>query len=247
MKITWLPFLLLIVIATAGAMALGFSCDDDDDDDNNPEPVEATCDISATDMTKVEAAFDAEDCLNVGVQFVFDRLMVDTSGTIFRLQGQYAITNENVLYLRGRGVERLCFDRIEGAGVFNVWVETMAPDDDFFVEVVSAMGTDALPFCRINVQAQFAPIDDDTSLDDDTAGDDDTWSTDLCADLYNWLYLVCGLSFYDEDENLIDLDDIIDECEAEDDVWGPQSDIFACLAQNDECEAAAECISDILT
>ena len=83
--------------------------------------------------------------------------------------------------------------------------------------------------------------DDDDGDDDDDDGDDDDDDDDDDNDCeyeeeITWFYNVCGYSFYDEDDNLITLEEAIvlcDECTSQ------------CMYDNyPSCDDAADCITN---
>jgi hypothetical protein len=89
--------------------------------------------------------------------------------------------------------------------------------------------------------------DDDTGWDDDTWGDDDSWIDDDdstpyidCEGAMFFIYEDCGMTFFDEDENEIPIDEVIDFC------WlgmEPYPDAAWCALDNmPDCDAAFECI-----
>ncbi|MDP8224727.1 MAG: hypothetical protein P9L99_15310 [Candidatus Lernaella stagnicola] len=88
--------------------------------------------------------------------------------------------------------------------------------------------------------------DNDDNDDNDTAGDDDT-TDDECATNYTYLYDVCGLAFYDADEIEIALGAVIDACSAGDENYGKDSDIYACIDENDDCVDIEACLTDLFS
>ena len=78
---------------------------------------------------------------------------------------------------------------------------------------------------------------------DDTAADDDSDNTDDwdCGDAYNYLYTVCELGFYQEDNQLIPVEDIIAYCEAGLIIF---SDVFFnCIIDNYSCDVIEDCLN----
>lgn len=69
----------------------------------------------------------------------------------------------------------------------------------------------------------------------DGAGGDPT-----CADVYNKMYLDCGYSFQDGDENLIPLEQIIAFCEADERDFGLDEDLAQCIWVSD-CDDLPDC------
>jgi hypothetical protein len=88
--------------------------------------------------------------------------------------------------------------------------------------------------------------DDDTVGDDDDDDDDDDTVDAECEANYGYFYDVCGYYFVDGDDNEITLDDVIGACTDGDENYGKDSDIYACIDLNDDCDAIVACLEALI-
>ncbi|MDP8223494.1 MAG: hypothetical protein P9L99_09050 [Candidatus Lernaella stagnicola] len=250
-----------IVLATGIAACLPFGSWDDDDDDSTPVD-ENSCRIDAGPMAEVEAEIVANNCEALGLAIVLDQLRVDPTFTVFQVSGQYAINNNNSFYLRGAGVNNAeCLAPIAHAGVFEVWTRSLICQTSVRLQVVASAAPDANPFCELEINTSLQCNRDENDTDDDTAGtDDDTGDDDLvtdddtnsdddtdewpaCDDIYSFMYDICGFAFFDNDDQEIQLSDVIAMCESDDEDFGIESDIAACIIDNyGDCDVMADCL-----
>jgi len=168
-----------VVLFAIAALALGlFSMDcllridDEEDDDDDKE----YCDIEGEDLTAVPFSEFENECEEVlGLAMTLDRVLADSTLTVFKVQGQFSIVNDNEYFVRGRGLgEDLCFDRIEGSGTYSVLVEYLECATEVTLDVVTSTERDAIGFCDLSFAVDLDCDDDDDDDDqDDDVGDDD--------------------------------------------------------------------------
>jgi len=86
--------------------------------------------------------------------------------------------------------------------------------------------------------------DDDTLSGDDSFDDDSDYEM-TCAEAYDMLYTDCQLGFFDEDNHLIPVEDVIAYCETGDPFYG--IDAYDCIADNQgDCDSIEACLGALL-
>jgi hypothetical protein len=241
MKRTYLLPLIFLAFALF-VSCLGAPEDDDDDDGDNERGQEVPCDIASGDLSEIGGFLSGDGCDALGLVVAGTRFLADSTSLVFRIEGQYAITNANTYYIRGAGPdpESFCYDEIKGAGAFSVSTQPAECSLYLDLDVVTVLDPEASSLCAITIYLDdfsCEQVDDDLSDDDWT--DDDT--SDDCSAGLGAIYNDCGLALSDAEGNQLTLEEAIAACREGDPVAACAA---GCALVSTTCDEVATCFSD---
>lgn len=225
------------LLALAMMFACGGSSGGDDDAGSGDDDAGATCNIPGTGLVEVPGGLKNSGCESLGLSITVDKVLANDSLTIYEVQGQYSINNNNKYYLRGKGLDEqeVCYEKIEKSGTYSVLRDFLECTTSFSIDVVTSLSPDAMPFCTFNAYTTLNCTDDDTSDDDLTDDDSGTDHTTDCANIVGSLYESCGYAFGQMTEQ-----EASDSCvQGWDDFWSCALD---CLNSSQYCEDYASCL-----
>jgi hypothetical protein len=247
-------YVLLSALFISAFILISCGGGDDDDDSDDDNDASGQCNISDENMVEVPGEMQSTDCGEIGLTVLVDKILANTTMTIYQVQGQYSVENDNTYFIRGKGdvTDKLCFDEIYNSGTFSVLIEFMECTTAFQLDVVTSYDEEATSFCTITVSTDLTcdeddDIDDDIDDDDDSGDDDDDDDDSSFDDAVNSCveaYVSCGV-----DEATAELScSFMDSYQAYwNDCFGTAiENYFNCLEES-ECIDAVDCANTFST
>lgn len=189
--------LLLILVISVGLFALFMACETvvEDDDDSVDQ-----CNIHDDNMAEVPGKIISSNCEALGLNVLLDKIYANPTLSVFKIMGQYSITNDNTYFLSGMGIlkDNACFDKIQNAGTYEIWTEFITCTSLFSIGVVTSMDIEAASFCSIDFELGIGCDDDD---------DNCPYATE-----FTWAYNECGLVLVDPNYDDMTLSEAIEDC-----------------------------------
>ena len=170
MKRNILQIILVISLGLVIMTACEVNIDDDDDDDDDDSLDQ--CNIYADNLVEVLGNTVDTNCGTLGLVLLLDNVFTNPAMTVFKITGQFSISNDNTYFLKGKGVseDKVCFDQIQNTGTYEIWTEFSVCTSSFIIDVVTSTDPGVVSFCTIDFEMENGCDDDD---DDDDGGVDD--------------------------------------------------------------------------